>query len=549
MTPKKFVQLYKKYGSVKGVSRSTDFTYYKVQKIYRAAVDEGLMDPQPVGRKSREQEKTPEPVVDGRVRTITTTRLRSPSRGVKRYLFTSAQNNTHLHEQFWSNLLALREHYNADLRIGRFTYKKDAYGSKSVKPGKEATALDRAGLWYDPRLDPYICDDRIEIANGLVWCGEYNRLPTTVHPLSGFETYTGRKSGIFPHVKLAMDSIVSMRDEPTKFNYTTGAVTVRNYIAKAAGIRAEFHHCYGALLAEVDREGHWFCRQVTADSDGVIYDMDVKVDRGKITTGNRVEAILWGDVHVAQIDPMVEHLAWGPGGMLDTLRPREQHMGDVLDFLSRTHHDIKDPHRMFEKYVLGVEDVRQEIVGVGEFLKQASRKWCKTVVIDSNHHQQLARWLREQDGRKDFVNVEFWLAVHKRVYQRIREGQKYNPFVEALREVGYRPGRNVKFLDQDEIYIICHDANGGIECSIHGHLGSNGSRGSTRSYVKMGRKVNKAHDHQAAIVEQVFGAGTCGILNPDYAKGPGGWSQSHVVTYPNAKRAIFTMYNGKWRAS
>lgn len=34
-----------------------------------------------------------------------------------------------------------------------------------------------------------------------------------------------------------------------------------------------------------------------------------------------------------------------------------------------------------------------------------------------------------------------------------------------------------------------------------------------------------------------------------YNKGPSSWSHSHVVTYPNGKRAVVTMRGTRWRAA
>jgi hypothetical protein len=147
---------------------------------------------------------------------------------------------------------------------------------------------------WAPEIDNYHSDERLEIAPGLVWCGEQNIIPTAERPLRGLEVYTGRKSGIIPHVKIAMESIPSSKHAPTKFNYTTGTVTQRNYIQRKAGLKAQFHHCYGALLVEVDADGNWFCRQINADSDGMIYDLDICVHGKVLTTGNNVEAITWG---------------------------------------------------------------------------------------------------------------------------------------------------------------------------------------------------------------------------------------------------------------
>jgi hypothetical protein len=132
-----------------------------------------------------------------------------------------------------------------------------------------------------------------------------------------------------------MESIASLPDEATKFNYATGAITLRNYIQKRAGILAERRHVYGALLVEVDSEGNWYVRQLTVGEDGAVYDIGpsgyrgVKVKRRQGASapsdgGGRatfVDSIMWGDIHASEMDLDVRELAFGEGGMLDQLRP------------------------------------------------------------------------------------------------------------------------------------------------------------------------------------------------------------------------------------
>jgi exonuclease III len=96
----------------------------------------------------------------------------------------------------WENLLALAGHYEAELLVGTFSYNKNAYGPLAVKRGTKGEY--HRELWYDERLEPYLCDERIELANGLVWCGEMNIQPTAPDPLEGLETYSGRKSASSP---------------------------------------------------------------------------------------------------------------------------------------------------------------------------------------------------------------------------------------------------------------------------------------------------------------------------------------------------------------
>lgn len=547
MTPKQFLEHYNAVGSLKGAARRAKIGYTAGRRLWLECARRGWLEKEGPGVKSKaEKKKKAKPA--GRVKAMKTHAFEAPAKGkVNRYLLTCAQNNTKLHKPFWNNLLVLAKHYKADIHVARFLYIKQGLGAS----GDKAADIKREPeeTWWDEALTPYLSDERAEIAPGLVWCGEMNILPTAARPLSGLEVYTGRRSGVFPHVKIAMESIASARNEPTKFNYTTGTVTQRNYIHKKAGLKAEFHHCYGALLVEVDDEGDWFPRQINADSAGTIYDLDVCVRAGKVTKGHRVEAVTWGDIHVAEADEATLGMAFDQGGMLDTLRPKQQFVHDVLHFRGRSHHEIKNPHKMFKRFVQGFDDVAEEVRHVGEFIQTALRPWCKTYIVDSNHHHHLARWLQEQNGLADPLNSEFWIAMQQRVYG-LMAGEKPVIYLkEALYEVGEDAAiAGVKFLDEDESHVVCGDEHGGIECGMHGDLGPNGSRGSALNFAKMGRRANIGHSHSARIVDGVYQSGTCGTLDPDWSHGPGSWSHSHIVVYPNGKRTIITMWNGKWRA-
>jgi len=468
-----------------------------------------------------------------------------PKKGIKRYILTSLQNNTYIHEGVWKNLLALKEHYGAELYVSRFTYNKNAFGKLSVKPGTKDDY--QADLWYDPEAVPYFNDQQIEIAPGLVWCGHMNTLPTSPDPLAGFETYTGTKSGIFPHAKIALKSVPTSKFDPAKFNYTTGTIGQLNYIKKTAGIKAEHHHAYGGLLVEVDSAGRWFVRQLHAEDNGRIYDLNLVAMNGEVRESDEtVESITWGDIHALRIDPTVDELAWNPGGMLDTLKPRYQFMHDVLDFYCRNHHDTGNPHAMFRRWLDGMESVKMECEVTSEFLARASRPFCKTIVVNSNHDNALGRWLRETDYRKDPPNSVFYLELALSQYRAMQNREQFNLIEYALRLTGCP--QEVVFLKPDESFVTCKGKDGGIENGIHGHNGNDGKRGSPAQLSRMGRKVNSGHTHSALLLNGLANAGVSGQLDMGYNVGGSSWSHSHIVTYRNGKRAIITMWKGKWRA-
>jgi len=490
---------------------------------------------------------TPLPVAGGDVLATAAKKMPLPAKGdVKRYILTCAQNNTLHHEAAWANLCALAEHLDAQILISRFAYNVSAWAQqKSVKPG---TAKSREDLWYDPELADHYSDDRVELAPGLVWCGESNISPTAVRPLSGLEGYTGRSSAIFPHTKITLESVASGKNEGVKLLYTTGCITQRNYIKRKAGLKAEFHHCYGAVLAEVDSRGNWYVRQLNASAhDGTIYDLDLCAKDGEVTGGHRAKAITFGDVHAAQVDEKVAALGWGDGGMIDILRPEEVHLHDLLDFRARNHHDTRNCHLNFKKFIDGLDDVQEEIEGCVRLIEDLQRSDCKVVVIQSNHDNALTRWLREADYRNDPTNAIVFLKCQTRIYESIANREQNFHLLEwIMQQLG--TDREVRFLRTDESYILCHERSGGIECGMHGHLGPNGARGNARAFSKMGRKTNIGHTHSAAIVDGVYVAGTSSNLDCGYNTGPSSWTHSHIITYPNGKRSIVTMYNGAWRA-
>lgn len=492
--------------------------------------------------------KAPLPIAGGDVHATAARKMPLPKRGqVKRYILTCAQNNTYHHAPAWANLIALAEHLDAEILISRFAYNTQAFGQPAnEKPGTRRAKED---LWYDPELAECFCDERVELAPGLVFCGESNISPTAVRPLSGLEGYTGRSSAIFPHPKIAMESVASGKYEGVKLLYTTGTITQRNYIKRKAGLKAEFHHCYGGLLVEVDSSGHWFCRQLNAsESDGTIYDLDLCAKDGEVTGGHRVQAITFGDVHAAQVDPGVAMLGWGPGGMIDVLRPHEVHLHDLLDFRARNHHDRGNPHLQFAKHVHGQDDVEAEVRGCVELVQEMQREGCKVVVVQSNHDNALLRWLREEDYRYDPANALFFLTCQKRVYEAIARGEQFFHLLEwTMQQLGL--DHEVRFLRMDESYILCRDRSGGIECGMHGHAGPNGARGNPKAFTKMGRKANVGHTHSAAIIDGVYVAGTSSSLDCGYNVGPSSWTHTHIITYPNGKRTLVTMYAAKWRAS
>ncbi len=378
--------------------------------------------------------------------------------------------------------------------------------------------------------------------------GELDITPTATMPLSGFDNYFQGASGIVPHPKVALKSLPGLGEGTTRFLYTTGAVTERNYIQKKVGQKAEFAHNYGALMVEVDDEGRFFVRQLAADNTGMFQDLTTKyMPDGKVLKNQPIEAVTLGDIHVEKGDPVQDEVSFGKKGVVDTLKPKYVFLHDLMDFTARNHHNMKDPFFWADQH-----EKKATVEGgfdlVAAWLKAHEREGTKNMVVESNHDEAFGRWLREADARFDPANARFWHEASVMMLKEIEKGNS-DPNVFAMILAQKAKLEHTTFMRETDSFVIAKDEDGrGIETAMHGHTGPNGARGSPNAYRAMDMKANTGHTHSAGIVDGVYTAGVSGKLDMGYNKGPSSWSHSHIITYPNGKRAIITVQDGKWKA-
>jgi len=476
------------------------------------------------------------------------------------FILTSAQDSSDIYEDFW-NALNVYAHWlgECEIIVSGFTYSKKLFEDHDTRSSK---------VGFHPSVDDFIVHDRVRLGDEVDFCGEMNTLPTAVTPLSGFATYTRARWGVFPHPKVQLESVATMKHERAKQLMTTGSVTLPNYVRKKAGIKATFHHQIGAVLVEMTPDGATYCRHLlTTDlENGSFYDLDRYVTSQGVTTNHRVEAISYGDIHHEKLDHEVAMLTWGyhvpsqeawdidnfrdphdprPLPLIHRLRPKYEFFHDLSDFSPRNHHNIKDHHFRFAAHTRGGQNnnVQLALNGCAEFIKQIHRDDCTSVIVESNHDQALLKWLKTADYRDDPENALFFLSCQKWLYMEMQAGNSSpDVFQQVMREMG--TPEDVVFCNEDQSFIICGD----IECGMHGHLGPNGSRGSPLAISRSGRKSNTGHTHSPAIRDGAYVGGVSGSLDMGYNKGPSSWSHSHIITYQNGKRTIITLNKGRFHA-
>lgn len=460
----------------------------------------------------------------------------------KTYLITSAQNATPVHAGFLNSCLAFCEERDAELIVIPYRYKN---------PSSLWSQGDADHEWWASNIKPYLVSERVELCENLVALGHMKIVPTAGEPLSGLEGFSGMDSTIIGHPKIQFKSVPTLNGKP-KIMLSTGAITIPNYTDSKAGHKASFHHSIGAIVVEVDDDDTFHVRHVHAsDRNGSFYDLDSLYSPSGVTTGHRIEALITGDTHAEFIDELVEDLTYhSEDSIVETLRPRKVFLHDVVDFYARNHHHRGNDILAYGKHRNGRNNVQDGLQEAADFISRISRPDMEVVVVKSNHDEAFDRWLREGDVKGDPENADFYYYMKYNQLKSVKMNDtgfdSFDPFkfwcLNPENGKGLRNAQNVRFLKRDESMKICS-----IEVGFHGDVGVNGARGDIKSLARLSDKMVIGHSHSPGIYEGCYQVGLSAKTNLEYKRGPSSWMQTHCIIYPDGKRTLLNIVNGKWK--
>ena len=437
----------------------------------------------------------------------------------KRYVVTAAQNVTRLHLPFYRALLNYCEEHDAQLIVIPLRYRNPT------------TPKESPDDWYDERVAKHLVGERTELVPGLMLMSDIKIQPTAVTPLTGLQTITGQKCGIFGHTRVAMESIPTPGTDIPKLLYTTGAVTRANYSDSKAGKKGEFHHVLGAVVVQQDGD-IFHLRHISANSSGAFHDLDKRYTQHGVENAKRPASFVMGDLHAMRHDPpclsACHHI-------LDNLKPRRVILHDVLDFHSASHHN--DYFERFQLRQKGRDNVMEELMMTCEIVDEIAGK-AQAYVVSSNHDQHLYKWLERHDNGLDVQNA---LIYHKIKYNMLQEISEGKPIPDPLELVARDHTKHkIRFLRGESFQVH------GVEFTYHGDRGPNGARGSIKSFDKIGPKSTIGHGHGPGINGGCHQVGTSSNLNLGYNHGaPSNWLHSHSLQYADGKRTHIHVINGR----
>lgn len=454
---------------------------------------------------------------------------------IKKFVITAAQNATPVKKPFFESLKRYCKRNQAQLLVVPYRYH-----NPTSHWGNEAKSND----WWDESLLPYMLVSRANLSSKLVVFGDMRTQPTMSRPLDGIDPMSGGQSCIVPHCKLELRTVATPQNDLAKIMATTGAVTEKNFIESRAGKRGEFHHSFAAVVVEVVDNGNFFIRQLNSTRDGSFCDLD-RLYTPDGTKKMRPEALVMGDTHVRFIDQGAKEALFGVHGMVTLMKPKQLVWHDVFDSYAISHWHEGQVFTKLAKLKSGYNNLTQELKETFGFVDNYSPAGTINVFPYSNHPDMIARWINRTNPKEDLENCVIWAETFKYMAEgtKMTENGEYvpDPFEWWASKMMKSFGRS-KFLGPNDSYTI-----NGIEVGMHGHLGSNGARGSLRGLSKIGVKSVIGHSHTPGIIEGAYSVGTTSVLRMAFMKGPSSHSHAHCWIYKNGKRSLQFTVGSQWR--
>lgn len=445
---------------------------------------------------------------------------RKTNKDCKVFFITSAQNNTPVHQGFLTNMEAYAKKHKADIHAILLRYKN---------PTSISHDTDQE-FWVE-EVEKYMDASRHNIHKYVTIMGDVKIQPTAINPMSGMQALSGVDSCIFGAPKVQMETIPVLEGMKPKIMATTGSLTKRNYTDSKAGKLGDFHHVLGFCIVEIKDDETFFIRQVTADEKtGAFNDLYYNVSKGVVTRNETIAAAVLGDLHLGEHDDKVIDTTFNV--LLKKLKPSNLVLHDVFNGHSISHHESKNPFKLYEREQDGSNSVRKEVDFMLTWLEKV--KDYNVTIVRSNHDDFIDRWLQSSDWKHNIKNAKEYIEFS----HIILSGKAPKGIVPYLINQKFPKMRT---LDRTTMFSVK-----GWELGQHGDVGANGSRGSLLQFRKLNTKCVVGHYHGPGRKDGALAVGTTTHLRVGYNNGPSSWLQSHVIIHNDGKAQHINFIDGEF---
>ena len=397
---------------------------------------------------------------------------------------------------------------------------------------------------YNWQLSPLLKDNDFYVVyndtylNSNLYISDIKISAKQINPQSGLPQFTQDGSVIIASPKQDLDYVANSNNKIPNAIMTTGAITENDYsndlyMSQRLNKIAEYEHVLGGIIVEIEDDKIFHFRQVQMGANGEIIDLGI-VYSGDGMRQAKDTVLVVGDSHFGEHDEVAIE---AEEDMIDYLNIKNLVMHDVFSALSITHHDKNKTITLAKKANENKISLEDEANIVAQYLDRFADKIDgKMVIVDSNHHEHLDRYLEEGRYATDKVNLRYSLDIVKAML----DGESLPIKFMIEHQTPFRNAKKTKWLEPDEDFAFY-----GIEISQHGARGANGSRGNLQIFRKAYKKSISAHTHQPKIYRGAVSVGTSSKLRLSYNKGLSSWVQGVGVIYENGTYQLINIVQNK----
>jgi len=326
---------------------------------------------------------------------------------------------------------------------------------------------------------------------------------------------------------VAMEMVATPKPEMAKMLHTTGSISAAEYGTSSQTDKVRGHHSLSAVFIEVAGDSFW-PTQVHYDGAGA-YLFDRYFTPDGSTEAGRAAGLIYADIHRRYLTKRNEQLLLD---MAAIFNPMKRVFHDVHDHHNGSHHTLGNTLFALKQSIDGEYDIKKELMLSINFLS----KHDDIVIIESNHHDHLTSWFNRFKPSQDPVNAALYFELGEMARNDLINGGDGNLFRLFLQRYS---DKEIDFPTANEMYLIA-----GVDCSQHGHRGTNGTKGSAMAFARTNYKTFIADAHTPRIYKGSYQVGVNGDGMP-YARGYSSWGCVNGVIYPNGKRALHSIVKGK----
>lgn len=354
--------------------------------------------------------------------------------------------------------------------------------------------------------------------------------PAQKYPVAGLEEYAQENDSLIcASTKQCLEVVARPRGKVPHAIYTTGTISMPKYSKTRVGCIATQDNKLGALIIEIKDSKNFFIRQVQWIDNGFV-DLGKKYLRNSVESVS-CEAMVLGDLHLTEEDQTALKVTYN---QFDFFKPKNVFIHDVLSNVSINHHE-KDNCIARCKLPERFNTLEKEFAYGKEKLTELRGKLPKTsnvFIVPSNHDEFISKFCSDgmfiKDPRNAVIGAKCFIALV----------ENKNPLDVYCHVDG------VTYLPKDSTYKI-ED----WELAEHGHLGSNGAKGSARSFMKSHNKVIIGHSHTPKIVGNVWQVGTLSKLSLSYTHGASSWLHANCVVYKGGYTQMLVFIGDTWHVN